>query len=275
MRADGQLEVHENRPGTGLPLVLLHGFPLDRRMWDDVVDLLPGDRPVLTVELPGLGRSPRGEDVAEALGTGPEPSLETSAAGVLGALRARGIDRAVIAGLSMGGYVAMAILEAAPDVVVGLALLDTRSGADASSARENRLRIADTVERTWTVDEVLDMRTALLGETSRQQRPDLVARLESWIRDQGPGGVAWSQRAMAARPDRTSVLRRFAGPSVVVVGEEDEITPPSAAEEMFDALSVRGESELVVVSRAGHMTTIERPEPVASALAELCLRAER
>lgn len=274
MRVDGQLQVHHYRPGAqGLPLVLLHGFPLDHRMWDDVVDLLPGERPVLGVELPGFGASPRGEDVAASLGTGRAPTLETSASGVVEALRAHGVERAVVAGLSMGGYVAMAVLEAAPELVAGLGLIDTKSTADTDEARENRLRVAAEVERTHRVDEVLGMRTALLGTSSRDARPDLVARLESWIRDQGPGAIGWAQRAMAARPDRTHVLRSFAGPSVVVVGAEDAVTPLAEAEAMVAALSTAGQSELVVVPRAGHMTTIERPAPVASALSTLWLRA--
>lgn len=270
MRIDGQLQVHHYRPGTtGTPIVLLHGFPLDRRMWDDVVDIVPGERPLVAVELPGFGSSPRGEDVAESLGLDRAPSLETAAAGVVEALRAHGIGRAVIAGLSMGGYVAMAVLEIAPELVAGLALVDTKSTADGVEAIANRHRIADAVEDSERIDEVLGLRTSLLGATSREARPGLAARLESWIRDQGPQGVAWAQRAMAARPDRTDVLRRFAGPSVVVVGEEDELTPVEAAQQMVDALSVRGTSELVVAPRAGHMTTIEAPETVATALSQL------
>ena len=113
---------------------------------------------------------------------------------------------------------------------------------------------------------------ALLGATNRAARPGLAARLESWIRDHGPHGVAWAQRAMAARPDRTDVLRRYDGPSVVVVGDEDELAPVAAAQHMVDALSVRGSSELVIVPRAGHMTTIEAPEAVASALSQLVQR---
>lgn len=275
MRVDGQLQVHEYRRGPGgTPLVLLHGFPLDRRMWDDVVDLLPGERTVLAVELPGFGASPRGEDVAEALGLDEEPALETAAAGVIEVLRARGLDRVVLAGLSMGGYVAMAVLEAAPELVAGLALVDTKSTADGPEAIANRLRIAAAVEDSERIDEVLGMRTALLGESNRVDRPDLVARLERWIRDQGPHAVAWAQRAMAARPDRTEVLQDFEGPSVVVVGEEDELSPVEAAQHMVDALSLAGSSELVRVPRAGHMTTIEAPEAVASALSSLALRVD-
>ena len=275
MRVDGQLEVHEYRPGaTGIPLVLLHGFPLDRRMWDDVVSLLPGERRVVAVELPGFGASPRGEDVAEALGLDSAPALETFAAGVVAALRANGVDQAVVAGLSLGGYVAMAILEAAPELVAGLALVDTKSTADAPEAIANRLRIASAVESSQRVDEVLGMRTAILGETSRASRHDLVERLEGWIRAQGPHAIAWAQRAMAVRPDRTEALRRYAGPSVVVVGEEDELSPVPAARHMVDALTELGTSELVVVPRAGHMTTIEAPEAVASALSELVRRVE-
>lgn len=268
---DGQLHVHRYRAGEGLPLVLLHGFPLDRRMWDDVVDLLPGERPVLAVELPGFGASPRGEDVAEALGLGPEPSLEVSARGVVAALRAHGVDRAVLVGLSMGGYVAMAVLEVAAELVAGLGLVDTKSTADDPEAAARRLEVADQVEHSQSVEPVLGSRFGLLGATSRAQRQDLLERLEQWMRDQGPAAVAWAQRAMAARPDRTEVLRRHLGPSLVLVGEEDEITPLEAAEHMRSALS---DVELVTVPRAGHMTTIEAPEPVAAALSRLARRAE-
>jgi len=115
------------------------------------------------------------------------------------------------------------------------------------------------------------MRTSVLGATSRVARPDLVERMAGWISDQGPHAVAWAQRAMAARPDRTHVLEAFAGPAVVVVGEEDEISPVDVARAMADRLR---DGELVVVPRAGHMTSIESPQPVASALSRLLRRAE-
>lgn len=272
MTDDGPLALHTLRAGEpgGVPLVLLHGFPLDHRMWLDVVDLLPGDRTALAFDLPGLGASPAGEHVAAALGLDAAPSIDTSAAAVAATLRRRGVGRAVVAGLSMGGYVALALLEREPSLVAGLALVDTRATADDDAARERRLRVASEVEARGDLEPVLGMRTTLLGAASRAERPDLAQRLATWMRDQGPAGVAWSQRAMAARPDRSELLGRAGVPGVVIVGEEDEQAPVAGAREMADALV----APLVVVPRAGHMTTIENPEPVAVALAELARRAD-
>jgi len=274
MTTEGLLALHRYRtgPSSRLPLVLLHGFPLDHRMWDDVVDLLPGDRTVLAPDLPGLGASPSGEDVADALGLAPEPSIATIADAVAATLRGAGVERAVVAGLSMGGYVAMALVERHPDLVAGLGLLDTKSTADDDAARANRLRIADLVLAEQGIRAVLPMARVVLGATSLDRRPDLVDRLELWIRGQGPAGVAWSQRAMAARPDRTEAVARFAGPALVLVGAEDEVTPLGSAQHLAAALAA---SELVVVPRAGHMSSIENPEPVAAALDGLTLRSDQ
>ena len=274
MTIDGQLALHTYRTGrTGrLPLVLLHAFPLDHHMWDDVVDLLPGDRTVLAPDLPGFGTSPSGADVSGALGAPDEPALETMADAVAATLREVGVERAIVAGLSMGGYVAMALVERHPDLVAGLGLLDTKSTADDDAARANRLRIAEAVTADGDVDAVLGMRRALLGETSLVQRPDLIDRLEGWIRNQGSAGVAWAQRAMAARPDRTGVLTGFEPPALVLVGDEDRVTPLAAAQHLESALP---SAMLVVVPRAGHLSSIENPEPVAAALDALGLRADQ
>ena len=267
MTTDGLLQLHTLRngaPGT-MPLVLLHGFPLDHRMWLDVTDLLAGDPTVLAPDLPGFGVSPTGPDVAQTVG-GAEPSIEVMADGVAATLEASGVERAVVAGLSMGGYVAMALAERHPGLVAGLALLDTKSTADAAEVSARRLEIAGTLEAENTIEAVLGMRSTLLGASNRTARPDLVERLEAWIRDQGAPAVAWAQRAMAVRPDRTGALAAFVGPAVVVVGEQDELSPLDVARHMAASLQ---DAELVVVPGSGHMTTIENPEPVAVALTAL------
>ncbi|QZN86515.1 alpha/beta fold hydrolase [Cellulomonas sp. C5510] len=257
--------VHALRPGTGLPLVLLHAFPLDHRMWADVAALLPAaphgaaTQPVLALDLPGLGAA-QGVPL-------PAPSLDASADAVAAALAEAGHDRAVVAGLSMGGYVALALLERHPGLVAGIGLLDTKVGADSDEARANRLRVADAVESSGTVDAVLPMAEALLGEAARGR--GVADRVRAWIEAQPPAGVAWSQRAMAARPDRASQLAELAGPALVLVGEEDQPTPVAEARRTADLLGV----EPVVVPGAGHLTAVESPDAVAAALGELLGRA--
>ncbi|MCB7138037.1 alpha/beta fold hydrolase [Cellulosimicrobium marinum] len=256
-----RLETYTLRDGHGTPLVLLHGFPLDHRMWEDVAAALPGEPTVLALDLPGLGQSPLGAE---------PPSLDTAADAVAQALHTAGVRRAVVAGLSMGGYVALALAERHRDLVAGLGLVDTKSTADTDEARDNRLRVADRVTSEQSVDAVLGMPGVLLGETSATLRPHLTARLEEWIRVQRPAGVAWSQRAMAARPDRTGVLDTFGGPVAVVVGEEDQVTPVAEAEHMASAAR---DAQLVQVPKVGHMSAVEEPAAVADSLADLLARA--
>ncbi|WP_426594731.1 alpha/beta fold hydrolase [Cellulomonas sp. McL0617] len=236
-----------------IPLLLLHAFPLDHRMWDEVEALLTGFPAVFAPDLPGDLRRQ-------------EPALEAVADAAAEQLRAAGIDRVLVGGLSMGGYVALALLERHPDLVAGLALIDTKSTADAPEAHANRLRVADEAERSGSVDVVRPMSGVLLGETTRALRPEVTAVVDGWIGEQDPAVVAWCQRAMAARPDRTDVLRTFDGPFVVVVGAEDTVTPVAAAEHMVQAAP---HARLVVVPRAGHLTAIEDPAAVAAALGGL------
>jgi pimeloyl-ACP methyl ester carboxylesterase len=246
-----------------LPVVLLHAFPLDSRMWDDVAPLVPGPRNVLAVDLPGLGGS---------AGPWPSaPSLDDAADAVAQTLAAVDITRAIVVGLSMGGYVALALLDRHPGLIAGLGLLDTRSTADDDAARANRLRMAGELESSGTVDAVRPMARSLLGETSRTLRPELADRIDVLIDQQTPAGVAWSQRAMAARPDRTDALRRFVGPALVLVGDEDVAAPVAAAEHMVAALAA---PHLVVVPHAGHLTAIEDPGAVAAAIGDLAGRAD-
>lgn len=273
MTTDGMLALHTLRKGVpgSLPLVLLHAFPTDHRLWLDATDVMPGERTVYAPDLPGFGTSPSGPDVARALGADQAaPSVDVMGDAVAATLRNAGIERAVVAGLSLGGYVALSLVERHPGLVAGLGLLDTKTTADDDAARARRHEVADAVEAEQRLDAVVGMRTAVLGRTSRQDRPDLVERMEAWILDQGTAGVAWAQRAMAGRPDRSHLLPGFTAPSLVVVGEEDDIAPVSVARKMAYALP---DSDLWIVPRAGHMTCIESPQPVASGLSRLVRRA--
>ncbi|MEG3614210.1 alpha/beta hydrolase [Isoptericola haloaureus] len=251
------LATHVLHDGAGVPLVLLHGFPLDHRMWSPVVAELPPGLRVVAVDLPGFGHSDLGHT---------PPTLEAAADAVHAALRHAGEGNGAVVGLSMGGYVALTLAERHPEVVHGLGLVDTKSTADTEEARAGRLATARAVEDTQTLDAVMGMPDKLLGPTSKMERRSLYPTVDHWIRSQSPSAVAWAQRAMAARPDRTDVLHRFTGPVAVVVGAEDTITPIDEAKHMVDAAS---DATLHVVANAAHLSTLEEPAAVAQALTEL------
>lgn len=248
--------------GAGRPLVLLHAFPLSSAMWLEQRNGLSGLCRVITPDQRGFGGSPLGED---------QPDLDAAADDVAALLDRLDLDRVVLGGLSMGGYVAMAVLRRHPDRVQALLLADTKASADADAARANRERIAAAVESddasTVLVDEVLP---TLLGRTTGERRPLVTGRVRGLVEAAPAPAVAWAQRAMAVRPDSFETLRAFDRPALVVVGEEDVLSPPPDAQAMAEALP---QGRLVVVPEAGHLTAVETPEAfnaaVAGFLAEL------
>lgn len=247
--------MHVVDDGRGMPLVLLHAFPVDSRMWDPVRGLLAESTRVITPDQCGMGRSP--------LPTGREPSMDAVAADVLALLDDLGIERAVFIGCSMGGYAAMAALRAAPHRVSGLVLIDTRPDADDEDRGAGRLAMAERVEHegtAWLADTVLP---GLLAGGSPEVRSELVGWLRVLITSQPAAGAAWAQRAMAARPDSTDVLRAYGGPALVMVGERDVLSPPDLAGRMAALLPA---GELVELPGCGHLSPLEAPEEVAATI---------
>ncbi|TDD64073.1 alpha/beta fold hydrolase [Jiangella aurantiaca] len=242
-----------------LPLVLIHAFPFTPAVYDGLADRLPGTT-LIRPALRGFG-GPGLDDSG-----GGEPSLDTYADDVAAELAARGVERAVVGGLSLGGYVTMALLRQHPELVAGVVLIDTKASEDTDEARANRLRVADAVERHGgrALRPMLD---TLLGETTRRDRPDLVARVTDWLDGAPPDGVAWAQRAMAARPPSFGTLRDAAArgltPSTVIVGAEDTLIGRDEAAAMAAAL---GGVPVHVVDDAGHLSPLERPDVVAEIL---------
>ncbi|SEF26420.1 Pimeloyl-ACP methyl ester carboxylesterase [Amycolatopsis pretoriensis] len=242
---------------TELPLVLLHAFPLDARMWNAVREPLASHLRVITPDQRGLGRSPLPESDRE-------PSLEDAARDVLALLDRLELDRVVLGGCSMGGYLAMAVLRLAPERVGGLVLIDTKATPDTPEAAQSRLDVAKRVDdegvHGWLADANLPN---LLADSTREERPDVVGNVREIIESQPPAGISWTALALRTRPDSLDLLRESGVPALVVVGEEDPITPLAAANEMVEALDG---ATLVVLPGAGHLTPLEDPAGVVEAI---------
>ncbi|CRK58985.1 Beta-ketoadipate enol-lactone hydrolase [Alloactinosynnema sp. L-07] len=240
--------MHLTDTGSGIPLVLLHAFPFDSRMWDPVRDGLSDVVRLITPDLRGFGQS--------SLGAA-DPSLAALGRDVIDLLDDLGIDRAVVGGCSMGGYVTMATLRAAPERVSGLLLIDTKSTADTAEAKANRLAVADRADREgiapWFADTMLPL---LIAD---QDKADHV---RAQIEAQDPATVAWASRAMAGRPDSADTLRAAGVPALIVHGELDKLMPVTLAQDLADQTG----GELKVLPGSGHMPSIEVPEAFLDAV---------
>jgi pimeloyl-ACP methyl ester carboxylesterase len=242
---------------TELPLVLLHAFPLDARMWNAVREPLASHLRVITPDQRGLGRSPLPESDRE-------PSLEDAARDVVALLDRLELDRVVLGGCSMGGYLAMAVLRLAPERIGGLVLIDTKGTPDTPEAAQSRLDVAERVDdegtRGWLAEANLPN---LLAASTREQRPDVVETVREIIEAQPPAGISWTALALRTRPDSLDLLRDSKVPALVVVGEEDPITPVAVASAMVEVMDG---ATLVVLPEAGHLTPLEDPAGVVEAI---------
>lgn len=245
--------------GSGEAVVLLHAFPLDSRLWDAQREELSDSYRVVTPDLPGFGASPLLDG---------SPSLDAVADAVAVTLDSLDLDRVVLGGLSLGGYTAMAFLRRYPERVRALMLLDTKASADSDEAAANRERIAAAVLEERSLRVVLkDVLPHLVGKRTKRRRGEVLSRITDVVREGTPEAVAWMQRAMAARPDSHDVLEAADVPALVVVGDEDELTPRSEAERMVKALG-KGSAEtgLVTIPAAGHLSAMEAPDDVTRAM---------
>ncbi len=229
------------------PVVLLHAFPLSSRMFEPLRRALPA----LDVITPDYA---------------PASDLDALADDVAATLDAAGIDRAIIGGVSMGGYLTMAFLRRHRERAAGIVLADTKAGADSEDAVANRLRVARILDDENS-DRVLlqEVLPTLLGDTTKRGRPAVLKLVTELISATAPASAAAWQRAMAGRPDSFDTLRATDVPALVIVGQEDSLAPPEHAVAMVEALP---NARLVELPAAGHLSAVETPNAFAAALAD-------
>jgi len=246
---DIRLAVHTR--GQGLPLLLLHAFPLDHRMWSGQEPLADSLR-LIVPDQRGFGRS------RDAGGPESVEQLADDAVALLDALHVR--EPAIVCGCSMGGYVAQHVAVRHPGRVRALVLVDTKLDADTAEARAARADLAARVRRLGReiVAEAMVPRlfAPVTPAAAVPHRRELERLLRGLIVEQEEDTIVAALGALAARPDMTDVMRKVGVPTLLVVGAEDQITPPECLER---AERIMPAARLLIVPEAGHMVPLEAP----------------
>ncbi len=245
--------MHVEQHGEGTPLLLIHGFPFDHRLWQPLLPHLPGDCRLLLPDLPGFGRSPLPPEGLSIAG------MADALAALLDQLR---LKRAVVAGHSMGGYVALAFARRHRDRLAGLGLIATHPAPDQPPKRLQRARQAQEVLDGGLPALAASMPPALTA------RRDWHPQLSAWIAEQSPAAVAAALRAMAVREGSFDLLPDLADlPVALVSGAQDALIPPELYQRMREALPQARETRFPA---GGHMPMLEYPAQTAAALKAIC-----
>ena len=236
-----------------VPLVLLHGFPLDSSMWQAQLTALSPERRVVAPDLRGFGRTRSDAPFTIA-------SLADDIHALLGAV---GALPCILTSLSMGGYVALAYAKKYPADLRGLILIDTKAEADTPEGKEGRGKMIELARKEGAKAVADQMMPKMLAKDAADQRPQTAATLRKIMEACPQKTIEHALAAMRDRPDRSGELGAIKVPTLVIVGESDAITPPAVAQSM--AQKIPG-AELVTVRGAGHMSPMEQPEQVNRAM---------
>jgi pimeloyl-ACP methyl ester carboxylesterase len=244
--------------GEGWPVILLHAFPVNASMWRPQLEAVPPGWRFVAPHLRGFGAGPA---VDRPL------TMDEYARDVLTLMDALEIDKSVIGGLSMGGYVTFALLRQAASRATAVLLADTRSQADTLPGREARLEMRKVVADHGAAGVADQMLPKLL---SADAAPDTIRTVRGLIAAADPRAIDAAIGALMERPDSTPDLARINVPVLVAVGERDALTPVADAEAMQRAIA---RSTLVVIPRAGHLANLEQPDAFSRALADFLVSA--
>ena len=257
----GGIDVGFDDIGSGEPVVFLHGFPHNRTLWAPQLSALAGRCRCIAPDLRGFGES-----------TAARPwTMSQYAQDVLGLLDTLEVRNAVICGLSMGGYIAFELWRQAPDRVRALVLADTKATADDAAARQKRLSAIQLVNSSGSGAVADAQITGMVGKSTRERNPGVVEALHSMMASASADSVAGALHALMERPDSRGTLSTITVPTLIIVGEEDALTPPKEARAMAE--EIKG-SSLQIIESAGHASNLERPAAFNQLLNEFLDRIE-
>jgi len=242
---------------TKSPVLFIHGFPFDSSMWRHQLEALSGWECVA----PDL----RGAGVSDAPADPDEYSMAAYARDLTALLDEEGIESVVLCGLSLGGYITFELLRQIPARVRAAILCNTKAAADTPEAKQGRRVLAETARSLGTRAVAEELIPKVLGRETRERQPHVV-RDVTWMMERQPvAGIVGALHALRERPDSTSLLGAIRVPVMVIAGDDDQITPATGMQEMARAIP---DARFVLVPGAGHLTPLEQPATVSSALAD-------
>jgi pimeloyl-ACP methyl ester carboxylesterase len=241
-------------------LVLVHGYPFDHTLWDKVMPCLDPKLKVLAPDLRGFYGQPTGNA---------EPSLDRMAEDIHRLLDQQRVERVVVAGMSMGGYIGLAFAERYPEHLAGFGLISSHAQADSDEARSGRRTAIENIRREGP-SAASQASIAKVFAPANSRNPELVRYPQTSAEKAGSEGLIWALEAMARRPDRTQVLQALRVPVLIVHGVEDQFIPVERARQVATNLP---QAQYMEIANAGHATPLEAPILVAEALTNLVRRS--
>src|SRR5262245_62324207 len=246
--------IEAGEPSSERVVVWLHAFPVSSAMWTDQLQSVPAGWRMIAPDLAGFGGTTDH--------TGP-PSIDDFARDFDQLLESLSLRAVVLGGLSMGGYAAFAVHRIMPDRLMGLILADTKSSADTPGARDGRQAMLEVIERRGSAAVADEMLPKLLGGTTRRARPSIEARVRALIEANPPDGLRRAIIRLRDRPDASSQLAQIGVPVLVIVGDEDAVTPVDDARAIAAGAP---DTRLVILPEAGHLSNLENPASFNAAL---------
>jgi pimeloyl-ACP methyl ester carboxylesterase len=256
--SNGMLNVYAQ--GKGTPLLFVHGFPLTHAMWQPQIDVFAKKHRVIVPDLRGFG---------ESTVTPGSVSMEEMSDDLHGILHGVWIDKPVVfCGLSMGGYIAWQFFRKYRGQLRALILCDTRATPDTPEAAAGRQQLAATVMAQGSQAVSDAVLPKLMSPKTTERWPDLVANVQSMVLRNKPAGIAAALRGMAARPDCTDLLPQIDVPTLLICGQDDQVTPPPEMQQMADAIP---HAQFVQIPNAGHLSPLENPDAVNGAISRFLI----
>lgn len=255
------IAVYEYGDRNNTPVIFIHGFPYNSTMWAQQIKKLKESYYCIAYDVRGLGDTPPGDG---------QFTMEMFVDDLFSVMDSLDLEKPVVVGFSMGGYITLRATEREPDRFRAIILCDTKAEADDDAGRIKRAGAISTIDKDGMDKFASDFVPMTFGNNAPKQIPESYNNILDQATNESPIGVKGCLLAMAARTDTSSVLENIQAPTLLIVGEQDTLTPPDVMQAMHEKIS---NSELITVSGSGHMTPIEKPDIATQSMEDFLSRA--